>query len=392
MVKFKNIVKAANRIKKAIRNNERIILYGDADLDGVASVIILKESIQNLYGPISTTNDFNKKGLVEVYFPDRETEGYGISETSLNYLKKFSPGLFISLDCGISNFKEVKLAKKLGFEVIIIDHHQVLDKLPEAEIIVDPKQERDKYPFKELANTGIVFKLAEVLFGDKMTESLRKNFLELTALATIADMMPREKENEKFIGEGLSSLENSWRPGIQALLECQEPSLNLDQKVSKIISILNVRDMEDNLPASFRLLTSSSLKESKELAKKLIERHKLAKAKTNEIVAEAEKRIAKKESPIIFEGDFDWDFTLISSIASILCNKYQKPTFIFKILGEESQGTVRVPKTVDSVALMKKCKRLLLSYGGHAQASGFRIRTENLDKFKQCLVKNYNVV
>jgi len=384
MPEIKNLKKVADRILKAINpsaggGKEKIILYGDADLDGVAAVIIVKESIKNLGGEISA-----------IYFPDRETEGYGISKTGLNYLKKFSPALFIALDCGIGNFKEVKLAKKLGFEVIVIDHHQVIDKLPEASIVVDPKQKEDKYPFKELATAGIALRLSELLLKGKMTESLRQNFLELAAIATIADMMPQEGENQLIVGKGLTSLENSWRPGLKAFFN-MEPFKNygtLKQKVSKIISILNIRDVENQLPASFRLLTSTSLEELKELIKKLLEKSEDRKERIEIIIQEAEERISKKTDPIIFEGSPDWDFSLISPVASNFCQKYQKPVFIFKVLEKESQGTVRVPKEIDSVALMKKCSKHLLTYGGHALASGFRIKNEHLEQFRDCLNKN----
>ena len=161
MQEIKNLKKAADRILKAIKKKEKIILYGDADLDGTASVIITEEAIRNLGGTISA-----------FYFPDRETEGYGLTEKALDLLKKESPALLIVLDCGIGNVKEVSLAKKLGFKVVIIDHHEALDKLPSAEIIVDPKQKSDKYPFKKLACAGIAFKLAEAVLGKKMTESL----------------------------------------------------------------------------------------------------------------------------------------------------------------------------------------------------------------------------
>lgn len=399
---IKNLNKVAERIKKAIKNKEKIILYGDADLDGVASVIILKESIKNLNGEVSS-----------VYFPDREVEGYGISETGLNYLKKFSPGLLIAVDCGIGNFKEVKLAKKFGFEVIVIDHHEILDKLPEAKIIVDPKQKGDKYHFKELATVGIIYKLSEFLFKDKMTENLRRNFLELTAIATLADMMPLKYDNEFFVKEGFKSLENSWRPAIQALLKTIELNhwlspakrgeegdeagpqrpLNLSQKVSKIISLLNVRDIAPQhapggTPASFKLLTISSLEESKKLIEGLLEKSFQRKEIMEKILNMVEERISVKEEPIIFEGDENFEFTLISSIASQLCQKYQKPTFIFKKLEKESQGTVRTPAGIDSVALMKKCKKYPITYGGHPQASGFRIKNEKLEEFKGCLIKN----
>jgi len=381
MADIKNLKKVKERIARAVKKKENIILYGDADLDGVTSVIVLKETISNLGGRISS-----------VYFPDREIEGYGITETGLNYLKKFPPVLLIALDLGIGNFKETKLAEKKGFEVIIIDHHEVLDRLPEASIIVDPKQKGDKYPFKDLATAGIVFKLSEITLGDKMTDSLRKNFIELTALATIADMMPKKEENKKFIEEGLSSLERSWRPGIKSFFETEpfKNFNNLHQKVSKIISILNIRDVKNNLPVSFRLLTVTSTKEAKKIIKNLLEKNEIRKNKIMQMIDEVETEISKKEDPIIFFGSSDWEYVLIGSVASIICQKYQKPCFLYKKLKSESQGTTRVPPGINSVCLMKKCSKRLLTFGGHPLASGFRIKNQNLEKFKDCLIKNLN--
>jgi len=380
MAEIKNLKKAAQRIKKAIKNEEKILLYGDADLDGVTAVIVLADAIKNLGGKVTA-----------IYFPDRELEGYGITEKGLNYLGENAPALLVALDCGIGNFKETELAKKLGFEVIIIDHHQILDALPKAEIIVDLNQKGDKYPFKGLAAVGISFKLSELLLKDKMTDSMRKNFLELTALGTIADMMPRESENRIFIEEGMSSFERSWRPGLQAFFETEpfKDELNLNQKISRIISILNVRDVENNFPASFRLLTSSSLQQTKELLTKLLEKSVQRKEKIEKTVEEVEQRISKQSEPIIFEGDSNWEFTLISAVASIICKRYQKPTFVFKKLEKESIGTVRTPAGIDSVSLMKKCSQYPITYGGHPLASGFRIKNENLEKFKQCLIFHF---
>jgi single-stranded-DNA-specific exonuclease len=372
-MEIKNLKEAAERIEKAIKEKERILLYGDADLDGVCSVIILKEAIINLGGKVEA-----------IYFPDRETEGYGISEKALETLRKFKPGLFITLDCGISNFKEIKLAKSYGFYVIVIDHHQVLDELPEADLIIDPKQKEDRSQFKDLATVGITFKLTEHLFRGKMTETLRKNFLELVALATLADMMPQIGENKILIEEGLESLKNSWRPAFQAFSKI----FDLPKETSKIISILNVRDVEGNLPASFRLLVEPDFKKAEGLIEKLLKKSEERKIQINKILEEIESKISGKEK-IIFEGSENWNFSLISAVASTLCQKYKKPTFIYKKMEEESQGTVRVPTGVDSVSLMKKCKDLLISYGGHAPASGFRIKNENLEKFKECLIKHY---
>jgi len=377
---IKNLKKTADRIIKAVKNKEKIVIYGDADLDGVTSVIILKEAIKNLGGRVSA-----------VYFPDREKDGYGITEKALFYLKKYSPALFLALDCGIGNFREIDLAKKLGFEVILVEHHEILDKLPKASIIVNPKQKGDKYPFKQFATVGIVFKLVKLLLKNKMSEALKNNFLELVALATIADMMPRVKENEEMILEGLASLEKSWRPGIQVLLGLKElEDLSLMQRVNKINSILNIRDIEQGLPASFRLLAASDKKEAEKLAKKLFKKGVEKKRRIKEITEKIEEGIFKKgEEPIIFEGSSDWELIYLGVAASILSQKYQKPVFLYKQEREESQGSIRAPAGLNTVEAMKKCSQNLITFGGHAQASGFRIKNKDLEKFKECLVKYF---
>jgi len=377
---IKNLKKAGSRILKAIKSKERIIIYGDADLDGVASVIILKEAIKNLGGEISA-----------VYFPDREKEGYGVTETGLDYLKKFSPALFITLDCGIGSFNEIKIAKEIGFEVIVVDHHEALDKLPEASIIVDPKQKEDKYPFKDFANAGLAFKLSEVLFKKKMTDNLRKNFLELVALATIADMMPRVDENEEMIIEGLGSLESSWRPGIRALFKIKDfESFGLMAKVYKINSLLNIRDIRNKMPAAFRLLTVFDINEAKRLAKKLLQKGIEKKQRIREITEEVEAKIFQRdEEPIIFEGDSKWELPLIGVVASIISKRYKKPVFLYKEQKEESQGGIRAPSGFDVVRAMKKCSKNLMTFGGHKQAAGFRINNKNLEKFEECLIRYF---
>lgn len=377
MTEIKNLKKAAKRILEAVKNKEKIILYGDADLDGVASVVILKETIQNLGGSISA-----------VFFPDREHDGYGITEKALDLLKDSSPALLISLDLGIGNFEEVRLAKKRGFEVIIIDHHQILGRVPEASVVVDLKQKGDKYPFKGLANAGIVFKLSQVLLGKKPSKNLKNSFLELTALATLADMMPQEEDNKVFIEEGLALLPNTFRPGLRVFFEILGDSRS---NLQKIIAALNTCEIIDNINQVYLLLISASLNQAKEIAQNLIDKSDKKQFQVKEMVRAVERKIsAKLTDPIIFEGDSSWPLILAGSVASILCQKYEKPAFIFKKGKEESYGSVRVPKGVNSVDAMDSCKELLITYGGHPPASGFRAKNENLEKFRNCLTKYFS--
>ena len=380
-MEIKNLDKAAKRILKAIKNKERIILYGDADLDGVTSVIILKETIKNLGGEVSA-----------VYFPCRETEGYGINREALNYLKQFAPALFLTVDCGISNFEEVVSAKKLKFDTVIIDHHEPLDKLPKASLIVDPKQKGDRYPFKGLATCGIVFKLSQLLLEDKLTGPLKKNFLELVALATIADMMPEIDENKIMIDEGLAYLKDTWRPGLKVFFEIDsiQEAGNMRQEAQKIISALNMVEPREHLNATYLLLTAESVMQARFLAIELLEKRDKKQLEIKNINEEIEGRLFQKQTePVIFEGSYAWSISLLGSVASRLCRKYKKPAFIFKIQEKESRGAVRTSEGVNSVELMKKCSKYLLSFGGHPQASGFKIKNKNLEKFKECLIENF---
>jgi len=381
MVEIKNLKKVATRILKAIKSKEKIILYGDADLDGTSSVIILEESIKNLGGKVA-----------EIYFPNREKEGYGLNEQALDYLKPMAPALLITLDCGIGNFEEVKRAKKIGFEVIVIDHHEVLNEIPKASIVVDPKQKGDKYPFKELANVGIAYRLSQLLLGEKLGGLLKKNFLELVALATLADMMPQVGENKILTEEGLSALSETLRPGLKVFwkLDSIREPVQIKMVASKIISVLNIAGSKNHLTESYLLLNSPDEKKVEKLIKDLMERSQERYFRIKEITWEVQERILKDiKSPLVFEGDKDWPLTLAGSVASRICRDFQKPTFIFRKSETESRGAVRVPKGMNSVKAMENCSKFLKTFGGHPLASGFAVKNENLGEFKECLIKYF---
>ena len=379
---IKNLDKAAARLKKAVKKGERIILYGDADLDGVCSAIIMQETLKSLGG-----------NVVRVYFPDRENDGYGITLKALEELKTFSPALLCAMDLGISNFKEIKEAKKQGFDVILVDHHVVLGKLPDADIIVDPKQEGDTHPFKELAACGLTFRLAEEILKDKMSSALRKSLVELAAIGTIADMMVREQDNIEIIEEGMETLENSWRPGVRAFFGLQELAQfpNIESKLQKMISILNVRDVENGYPASFRILSSDSEKEVILIAQRLLKVHELRRQERDRLLVKVRNSISeKKNESIVFEGGEDFEYILLGGLASIISQEEKKPTFMYRKMKKECVGSVRAPLGQDTVEAMKHCKEYTITYGGHPQASGFRVENKNLARFKNCLLEYFN--
>ncbi len=378
-MEIKNLKKAAKRILKAVKKGEKIIVYGDADLDGVSSVIITEEAIRNA----------GKKPDL-VHFPDRETEGHGLTLDSLKFLKDYAPALLIVLDCGIASFKEIVKANKLGLEVIVIDHHEILDKLPQASIIVDPKQKGDKYPFKQFCAAGLAFKLSEELLGDKMTGSLRKDFLELAAIATIADKMPQREDNELIIEEGLSTIESSWRPGLQALLNLKEyKNLELKNRVNKINSLLNVRDIEERMPAAYRILTSSDEREARDFASRLYEKGLERKEKISEMIDEVERKIYGKKELLVFEGSSEWPVLLLGVAASIIVKRIEKPIFLYQKKGKEARAGIRAPSEYNVVEAMKACSSYLRAFGGHPQAAGFSADIKKLPDIKECLTEYF---
>ena len=380
-MKIKNLTKAANRVQKAIAQEERIILYGDADLDGVTAVLIADEAIKSLGGKVAA-----------YYFPEREKEGYGVTRKALKHLKQYAPGLLITFDLGISNFEEIPLAKKLGFSVIVMDHHKALGKLPKADIIVDPKQPGEKYPFKEFAACGLSLQLAKALLGKKMSDTLSQSMVELAAVGTIADMMAREQDNSQIIQDGLDALPYSWRPGIRAFLESDifGDDASLEQKVQHMIAILNVRDTKNRRPGAFRLLSCPSLPKAKRTIDDFVEKHKLRRERVDRAADEIRMRIFhKKADPWVFEGDAAFEYVLLGALASIISQETQKPAFIYTKSKTTLLGSVRAPSGHDTVKAMQSCREFLDTYGGHPQASGFQTTADKEKDLRACLTQYF---
>ncbi len=379
----KGIKEAVQRIIEMAKEKQKIIILGDADLDGIASVIILKELFE-LLNPF-----YSKQEAVEVFFPNREEDGHGLSEQALKKFKKQPPATLFVLDCGIGNYKEVEKAKKLGFEVIIIDHHPATGKLPKADILIDPKQKGDTCPFKEFAAAGLVYKVAEsVLQSTNYPDFTKESLLELGALATLADMMVQEEDNQEIIETGLQALQRTRRPGLLSLIELQDADVQIEAEVfQKIIAPLNSGKLQDNISETYSLLVESSKKEAKKLAQKLIKQNREKKRLVELTVAEIGQKLnaQKKEESIIFEANNMWPAPFLAAAASRLLQAYKKPVFLLRIGEKISICSVRLPKGVNGVDALVYCKKYLEAYGGHPPACGCRLKNENIGEFKNCL-------
>jgi len=382
MSKIKNLQKAADRIKKAIKNKERIIIYGDSDLDGITSTLILEESIKSLSGEVT-----------KIYFADWETDDYGLNLKALKVLNKYSPALLCLLDCGIGNFKEIKQAKKDGFDIVVVDHHEILkNKVPREALVVDPKQPGDNHSFKKLSATAITYDLSMLLLGNQST-GLTKSFAELAALGTIADMMPEEGTNEFVIASGTSSILFTERTGLKAAIDVATEKGDSARVIfQKLVSSLNISGVKNNLAGSYNLLAEKDYNKAKELAIELVSAASQRSHEIYDTVGDISDQVERSTLPLIFEGSVGIMQALTGSVASRLCNKHKKPTFIYKIKEDKSKGSVRTPKDLDAVEALRFCEKHLEMYGGHPPAAGFTVKNNDIDNLKTCLIKYFNSI
>lgn len=395
---FKGMKKAAERIVKAIKNGEKIVVYGDYDADGICSSAIL-HAVFKLLGA-----DFR------VYIPDRFKGGYGLTLASINeIIAEKKPDLIITADCGISNDEEVEFLNERGIDTVILDHHLPPEKLPPAAAVVDAKREDDTYPFKFLCATGVVFKACRAILETqkivKMTDVQRESFekwlLDLVAIATVADMVPLFDENRIFVKYGLKVCAKTRRLGLKMLMinagikkkeEGDSFPVEFDVKEDDLGFVIgprvNAASRVNHANDAFELLISESPKEAEWLAQKLSATNKERQNLTEQVRAEVEKIIAEKPLPkIIIEGAEVWSSGVIGIAAAKILDKYHRPVFLYREEGGVLRGSCRSIAGFNVVEAMKKCGDIFEEFGGHAVAAGFRLKKENLEKFKAGLLK-----
>ena len=387
---LKGMKKAVKRINKAIKNKEKITIYGDFDADGVCSSAIMYLAFKEL----------NHKNI-DVYIPDREKENHGLNEKSVKKLAKNGTKLIITVDCASTDLKEVDLANSLGVDVIITDHHEVGQKLPKAIAIINPWQKDDKYPFKKLSGAGVAYKVVCAFLPDK--NPLKKWLLDLVALATVADVMPIVGENRTLVKYGLGVLAQTKWIGLQELMkiskvtpEITQNSLNGEAPLTNLDTYtlgfvlgprLNAASRMDHARRALNLLISQDKKEAKELSKGINEQNSLRQKLTDKVVREIEKRLQKKisqgkNSKVILEGSPDWPVGLVGLIAGKMADKYCRPAIIYYQKNNLIHASCRSIPKFNLIKAINKCSNFLDDYGGHKGAAGFRMDVSNLGKVK----------
>jgi single-stranded-DNA-specific exonuclease len=384
---LKDMDLAVGRALSAIKKKEKICIYGDYDADGVtASTLLL---------------DFFAQIEVETvaYLPDRATEGYGINIGALDYLKERDVTLMITVDCGVSNAKEVEYAKELGIDSIILDHHHLPAQMPKAVAVVDHKRDDDLYPNKDLAGVGVAFKFLQALASkmDNYDSNQLKWLLDLVAIGTIADCVDLSStENRMLVKFGLYVLSKTKRVGLHHLfqvgrIKIDEHNIPSSYDVSfQIAPRINAAGRMDHANSAQKLLLCNKFQEAQArlLALEIEDQNKYRQKVTTAIVDEVFAKIASREKEkMIIESSPNWNFGVVGLAAGKVAEAFHRPTILFQKYEKEGEKLMRascrsIPK-FNIVEALEKNKDLLLKYGGHSQAAGLTLKEENFEAFQK---------
>lgn len=365
---------AVERIIRALSEGENILIYGDYDVDGVTSVSILYDGL------------FRLGGKVSFFIPDRFKEGYGVSREGILVAKNRKVSLVITVDCGITAIDEIEFARQEGIDVIVCDHHEPGDALPDAVAVLDPKLKGSGYPYKELAGCGVAFKLLQALTQKLgFDKNFAYQYLDLVALGTAADIVQLMDENRILVRNGLERINTKTRPGIYALLESCG-LLRRELTVSTIVFVLapriNAVGRISNAKKAVHLLTTNSVQQGRNISR-ILENENRTRKNIDEITFHEAQEMIEKEidiesKRILVLAKEDWHTGVIGIVASRIMEKYSRPTVLISIQDNEGKGSARSTRNFNIYAAFKKLEHLLINFGGHRFAAGITIKPENI--------------
>ena len=373
---FKGMNVAVERIIKAINNKEKILIYGDYDVDGITSTTVLKKYLMD-------------RGIsVDTYIPNRLHEGYGLNKNAIDTIKERNIDLIITVDCGISAIEEVDYAVNLGMDVIVTDHHEVGEKLPNALAVIDAKRKDNTYPFRSLAGVGVVFKLIQALsikLEIKPEEYLK--YLDLVCVGTISDIVPLEGENRTIAKLGLMLIKVTRNLGLRELIK----SSGYKEIDSNTISFgvaprINACGRMGHEEEALKLFLAEDLESATKITKELNEYNTLRQSTEKAIYEEAVQEIDRNhldEKNSIVLGGKGWHHGVIGIVSSKVTDKYYKPSILLSFEDNIAKGSGRSVPGFDLYEGLTKCEDLLEKYGGHSMAVGLTLKKENLENFKE---------
>ncbi len=366
---------AIKRIKKAIENQEKVIIYGDYDVDGITSITVLKSFLKDV-------------GLdVDYYIPNRLEEGYGLNKNAIDEIAKKEYKLMITVDCGISAIEEVDYANSLGIEVIITDHHEPGDEIPKALAVVDNKRKDNEYPFRELAGVGVAFKVSQALAQSmNIREEEYLKYLDIVCVGTISDIVPLVSENRVITKLGLKLVKQTRNMGLRAIIN----SSGYSQINSTTISFgvaprINACGRMGKAEQALKLLLSKDIYEVNKLTQELNsynrERQEIEKEIFENVLTKIEQNNLAKNRTIVVGGE-NWHHGVIGIVSSKITEKYFKPSILLSFEEDGTgKGSGRSIPGFDLHEALMKCENCLEKFGGHSMAVGLTIKKENLEQF-----------
>lgn len=370
---LKNMAEAVGRILEAIDNEQKIVIYGDYDADGVTATALLNQILTNLGANVTP------------YIPNRFDEGYGLNMDALDRLHADGTDLIITVDCGIRSLDEITHAYEIGLEMIVSDHHEPAANLSDHAIVICPKQIDDLYPEKNLAGVGVAFKIAEALASQRPLKSCQlEDVLDLVAVGTVADLVPLTGENRSLVQAGLETLRGGRRQGLFSLMQ----AAGVDVQNANAGSIgygigprINAAGRLDQANPALELLLSDDLLDTGMLAQQLDDLNQQRKNITQWIQEEAEKQaLDDGDNYLLFAAHPDFKEGVVGLAASRLTESYYRPSVVAHRGEESTRASCRSIPEFHITQALDKCEDLLVRHGGHAMAAGFTVLNENLDE------------
>ena len=365
---MKDMDRTVDRLIQAIDSSEKIMILGDYDVDGTTSVSMLYDY-------------FIKKTLEPIYYiPDRYKEGYGVSEESIAFAADQKVSLIITIDCGIKAHDEIEAANTKGIDVIICDHHIPDDSIPKAYSIINPNQKNCDYPFKGLCGCGIGFKLISAIEKKSGGPEETNQYLDLVAIATIADQMPMINENRTIVHHGLKELNNNPRPGFHFFIRAINRNIVESDISFNIGPRINASGRMKSGMISVKLMTENDTNAAYKIAQEIESINLLRRSKEKEVTEEAIKKTDPLKFTNVVYGN-NWNKGVLGIVASRLVDKFYKPTIVLTLADKLYTGSARSISNFDIYDAIQSGKEYLDQYGGHKYAAGLSIKEENLKGF-----------
>ncbi|MFA5076474.1 MAG: single-stranded-DNA-specific exonuclease RecJ [Patescibacteria group bacterium] len=415
---FKDMKKAVKRIMAAVKKGEKILVHGDYDADGVSSSAVMTSVLQKLIEKFRPEEAIHELPL-QIYIPHREKEGYGLNVEAVKGFIKDKINLIITVDCGIANAAEINLCNQAGIDVIVTDHHSQPLELPQSFALIDPKVEKEKYPFRELAGAGVAFKVAQALIKEAKKlddqenwEGLEKWLLDLVAIGTVADCSPLLGENRTLVKYGLVVLNKTPRLGLQALflkaaiggnnringglkdyLPTKAGWLNTYSIAFQISPRLNAAGRLGHANTAYRLLITTDRSEAEDMADLLNQTNSQRQVLTDRLTEEVRQKVetSLKTEKLLFALGKDWPLGVIGLVAGKIMDQYNRPVIVASENDGEIVGSGRSLPAFNVIEALQQLDYLFANYGGHPAACGFTLKDKNdLAKFKKEIQQSAN--